>query len=162
MPRPEKNFMKNITLILFAIISLGACKSKKVAENIDNLPKDISLKPENNLSQQEDQDELRVMMKQINLLLTNETCADIAEWDYTAIGAKPCGGPSSYIAYPKKLAAEILPKINQLSARQEAFNKKYRLMSDCMVVLPPVEIKCEEGKVVLVGGITEVTELNDN
>ncbi len=31
-----------------------------------------------------------------------------------------------------------------------------------MVVLPPVEIKCEEGKVVLVGAIIEVTEINDN
>lgn len=154
--------MKNTLLLLFALFLLSACTAKKGVENPDNLPKDISLKPENNLSQQQDQDQLRVMMKEITLLLDNESCTDIAEWDFTAIGAKPCGGPSSYIAYPKKLATEILPKINELSARQEAFNKKYRLMSDCMVVLPPVEIKCEEGKVVLVGGITEVTEINDN
>jgi hypothetical protein len=71
--------MKNITLLLFAIFSLSACKSKNAAKNIDNLPKYISLKPENNLSQQKDKDELRAMMKEINLFLSTENCADIAD-----------------------------------------------------------------------------------
>ena len=46
--------MKNIFIIGIALLSLVSCKTKKSAENTDTLPKDISLKPENNMAQQED------------------------------------------------------------------------------------------------------------
>ncbi|MGZ5274111.1 MAG: hypothetical protein ACXWCA_07340 [Kaistella sp.] len=151
--------MKNLLIISIALLSLASCKAKKSVENADTLPKDISLKPENNMSQQEDQQELSALIKDIDAIIATEPCADPAEWKFSAIGAKPCGGPSSYIAYPVKLEDELLPRIEQFTAMQSAFNKKYNLMSDCAMVMPPSEIRCENGKAVLVRGNSEVTEV---
>ena len=35
---------------------------------------------------------------------------------------------------------------------QSAFNTKYGLVSDCMMVMPPSGIRCVDGKAVLVSG----------
>ena len=142
--------MKNLLLIVSTFLLLSGCTAKKAQENTDNLPKDISLKPENNLTQQADQQQLSLLIKEIDSMVQRETCDGSANFAFTAIGAKPCGGPSSYIAYPKKMASEILPKVQKFTEMQSAFNKKYKLMSDCAIVSEPTEIKCEDGKAVLV------------
>lgn len=150
--------MKNIFIIGIALLSLVSCKTKKSAENTDTLPKDISLKPENNMAQQEDRQQLTSLMREIDAFIALEPCTNPADSKFTAIGAKPCGGPSSYIAYPTKLEAQILPKIEHFTRMQSAFNKKYNLMSDCAMVMPPSEIRCENGKAVLVrdSGVTAI------
>lgn len=150
--------MKNIFIIGIALLSLVSCKTKKSAENTDTLPKDISLKPENNMAQQEDRQQLTSLMREIDAFIALEPCTNPADFKFTAIGAKPCGGPSSYIAYPTKLEAQILPKIEHFTQMQSAFNKKYNLMSDCAMVMPPSEIRCENGKAVLVrdSGVTAI------
>ncbi len=140
--------MKNILILGITILTLTSCGSKKAA-NSETLPKDIALKPDNILSQQEDKEQLSIAIKEIDSLIANETCTVASDWSFAAIGAKPCGGPSSYIAYPNKSEAEILPKIERFTAMQSAFNTKYKLMSDCMVVQPPSGIRCENGKAVL-------------
>ena len=40
--------MKNVLSAALVIFSLSSCKTKKAVENSDLLPKDITLKPENN------------------------------------------------------------------------------------------------------------------
>lgn len=145
-----KNFMKNFLLIAIALLSFHACQSKKSMVDLDTLPKDISLKPDNIILQQEQKQAMSDLIKDIDSLIQTESCDDASNWEFTAIGAKPCGGPSSYIAYPKKLAGEILPKVADLTAKQMAFNKKYGMMSDCAFISEPTGIKCEDGKAVLV------------
>lgn len=151
--------MRTVLILAIASLSLFACKSKTTAEITDNLPKDIALKPENNLNQQADQQQLSVIIKEIDSMAQRETCDGSANFAYTAIGAKPCGGPSSYIAYPKKIEAEILPKVQKFTEMQSAFNKKYKLMSDCSIVAEPTEIKCQDGKAVLVNGNSSVAQV---
>lgn len=144
--------MKNLLIIIISFLTVVSCSSTKKLSDPETLPKDISFKPENNVSQIEDRENLKQLIGEIDSLISTEVCTDPTEWTFTAIGAKPCGGPSSYLAYPKKLAEEILPKVTQFTAMQDAINKKYHLMSDCAVVLPPSEIICENGKAVLTGG----------
>ncbi len=144
--------MRNTLIILLTAIVLHSCGSKKAADNPENFPKDIALKPENNVSQQLDKELMTAKIKEIDSLIATVSCSDPEDWTFAAIGSKPCGGPSSYIAYPKKDEDQILLKIQQFTALQSAFNKKYRLMSDCMMVQPPAGIKCEEGKAVLISG----------
>lgn len=154
--------MKNILIFTLAVFSLSACNSKKALENSEDLPKDIALKPENNLSQQQDKDRLTLVIKKIDSLAQSQTCSDAADFTFTAIGAKPCGGPSSYIAYPKKLESEILPEIQKFTAMQSEFNKKYNLMSDCSMVPEPTGINCVEGKAVLVNDNSAVSQISTN
>jgi hypothetical protein len=124
-------------------------------EERETLPKDISQKPHNHFSQQEDQLKMKKLIKEIDSIIGQEICENAADWNFSAIGAKPCGGASSYIAYPKNISDEIMPKIMQLTTMQSAFNSQYQIISDCSIVLPPVEIKCENGKAVLVGDHSE-------
>lgn len=142
--------MRHFIIIAISIFTLSACSSKKAALDEDTLPKDIALKPDNNFSQADDQQQMKNLVKQIDSLISTETCTNAADWKFTAIGAKPCGGPSSYIAYPEKLEEEVLSKITRLTSMQSAFNTKYNLTSDCAMVMPPVEIRCENGKAVLI------------
>lgn len=140
--------MRSYLILASVVLSLSACTSRNT-ENPDNLPKDISLKPENNHSQQQDREMLSVMIKEIEDQIAEVQCIDSSQWKFTPIGAKPCGGPSSYIAYPTELESELLPKIETFTQMQSAFNKKYQLMSDCMLVQPPTGIECVDGKAVL-------------
>ncbi|QOW10661.1 hypothetical protein Q73A0000_09885 [Kaistella flava (ex Peng et al. 2021)] len=150
--------MKNLLIIAISALTLVSCSSKKGIADEETLPKDIALKPDNQFSQDEEQLQMKNLITKIDSLISTETCSDATEWKFTAIGAKACGGPSSYIAYPTKLENEILPKVTQFTSMQSAFNTKYKIMSDCAMVLPPTEIKCEDGKVVLVGDQPEKKE----
>ena len=150
--------MKYFLVIAISVLSLNSCKSKK---NIDTetLPKDIALKPDNNYVQQEDYKKLSVMIQEIEAEIAKETCTDASEWRISPIGSKPCGGPSSYIAYPIKIENEILPKIKNVTQMQSAFNQKYGIISDCAVVPAPSGIRCENGKAVLMVGKSAVSEV---
>ena len=143
--------MRPFIIIAISIFTLSACSSKKAALDEETLPKDIALKPHDHFAQDEEQVQMKNLIKEIDSLISTETCTNAADWKFTAIGAKPCGGPSFYIAYPEKLEEQVLPKITQLTSMQSAFNTKYNLTSDCAVVMPPVEIRCENGKAILVG-----------
>jgi hypothetical protein len=145
----KKNLaMKNFLLLIMVLLSFTACKTKVV--NTDNLPKDISLKPENNLSQQEDRQHLSSLIREIEMQIQSISCDGAADWAFSPIGAKHCGGPTSYIAYPKNMESQILPEIKKFTEMQSAFNKKYNLMSDCKLVTSPTGVKCIDGEAVLV------------
>lgn len=144
--------MKNFLILVILLIAFTSCKSKKNIENTDNLPKDISLKPDNKLAQQQDKDKMSALLKEIETPINAETCTDVSQWKFSPIGSKPCGGAVSYIAYPVKMETEILAKIKNFTEMQSAFNTKYGIISDCAIVAEPTEIKCENGKAVLLSG----------
>jgi hypothetical protein len=102
-------------------------------------------------SQSEDDAKLKTMMAEIKALSEKESCSNAAEWHFIAIGAKACGGPAAYIAYSEKLdTAAFTKKVRVYTKAQEDFNKKYNIASDCMAVIPPKIIICEDGKPKLV------------
>ena len=143
--------MKHLIVILISVLTWNSCSSKKAVLDEDTLPKDISQKPHNHKSQEDEQLQMKNLINEIDSLVATESCTDPADWKFTSIGAKACGGPSSYIAYPIKLEDQVLPKVTQFTSMQSTFNTKYGLMSDCALVMPPSEIKCENGKAVLIG-----------
>lgn len=143
--------MKNLLIIGISVLTLASCSSKKGIVEAETLPKDISQKPHDHFTQDEEHVQMKNLIKEIDSIIGNENCTDASDWKFTAIGSKACGGPSSYIAYPTKLEEEILPKVTQFTSMQSDFNTKYGLMSDCAMVMPPVEIRCENGKAILIG-----------
>jgi hypothetical protein len=140
--------MKIPVLILCAALFTASCSSTK---NMDaNLPKDISERPADESSQKYDQAQLDKLKASIESEIAKEKCTNAAEWTFAPMGAKACGGPQMYIAYPKKLETSILPKINDYTEKVKAFNQKYGIVSDCMMIIPPTSIKCIKGKAELV------------
>jgi hypothetical protein len=66
--------------------------------------------------------------------------------NYIAFGSKPCGGPLSYLVFSNSVN---LNKLQEMVKNYNEMNKQYNIqtnaISDCMVVLPPTEIKCVNG-----------------
>lgn len=155
--------MRKTVLILLTIISLVACVPKKMVVDKETLPKDIALKPEhqnNNSEENLDQEaeDLRVMLASIDSLSASKICENETDWRISPLGSKPCGGPASYLAYHKEMEVEIIPKIQEYTRRQAAYNLKRNLFSDCVVEPQPSGIRCENGKVFLKHGNAAVTE----
>ena len=87
----------------------------------------------------------------ISASMVNTTpCADPAEWSFTAIGSKACGGSTGFIAYSLKInVSEFLKKVENYTKAEDAYNKKWGIISTCDIVLPPTRVDCVNGKPIL-------------
>ncbi|MCJ8152214.1 hypothetical protein MKJ01_00375 [Chryseobacterium sp. SSA4.19] len=140
--------MKISVLTVCVALFVTSCSSTK---NVDaNLPKDVSERPRDENSQKYDQAQLDLLKTSIESEISKEKCTDASEWTFAPMGAKACGGPQFFIAYPKKIETTILAKINDYTEKVKAFNQKYGIMSDCMMIMPPASIQCVNGKAELV------------
>ncbi len=154
--------MKKSILFCFAIFALSACKSKKVMEVTDRLPKDIALMPERDYSSKngeeraKDEENMQKLRTEIEHKIATINCNNPNDWRISPLGSKPCGGPASFIAYPIKIEEEVLPKITEFNRQSSAFNLKYGIVSDCAVVPAPSGVKCENGKAVLLPSSSEI------
>lgn len=134
--------------ILCATMIFVSCGTAKNAE--ENIPKDISERPADEDSQKYEQAQIDKIKASIESEASKEKCTDASDWTFAPMGAKACGGPQLYIAYPKKIEATILTKINDYTEKVKAFNQRYQVVSDCMMIMPPTSIKCVNGKAELV------------
>lgn len=157
-------------ILLTALLSLTltlSCKNRSSAET-ENLPKDVSLKPDQEkipadsaraTVTERDTDtiisseSIAGIKNKIESLINGVTCDDASKWRMSPFGAKPCGGPASYIAYPKELESQLLPLITEYNQKSALYNKQNGLTSDCSLVPPPASIICENGKAVLQRGL---------
>jgi hypothetical protein len=84
----------------------------------------------------------------ISASMVNTTpCTNPAEWSFTAIGSKACGGSSGYIPYSLKInVPEFLKKVEDYTKAEDAYNKKWGIISTCDIILPPTKVDCVNGK----------------
>ncbi|MCT2562676.1 hypothetical protein [Chryseobacterium herbae] len=144
-----KKFLINIPLLaLCTTLTLVSCNTTK--NTSANLPKDISERPADEDSQKYEQAQLDKLKAFIESEASKEKCTDASEWTFAPMGAKACGGPQQYIAYPKKIEAAISPRIEEYTQKVKAFNEKYNITSDCMMITPPTSVKCVAGKALLI------------
>jgi hypothetical protein len=87
--------------------------------------------------------------REINALSESVTCTNSAEWKFTPMGSKACGGPLRYIAYHQSLEKEFLDLVDQYTVQQEEYNRRNNVVSDCMLALPPKSVTCEGGRPIL-------------
>lgn len=89
--------------------------------------------------------------KEIVGMSESKNCDAAGSWKFTAVGAKACGGPATYVAYSSEIDEEcFLKKVNFFTEQSIEFNKKHGTISDCMLIAQPKSIKCEKGKPVFV------------
>ena len=102
-------------------------------------------------TQEQEMQQLEKMYTEISLLSVSQECNNSADWDYTAIGSKACGGPTGFIAYSLKInTAAFLEKVKSYTNAQKEFNEKWNISSTCEVPPAPISIKCENGKARLI------------
>ncbi|WP_419869980.1 hypothetical protein [Chryseobacterium sp. CT-SW4] len=136
----KKHFMKAFVMSLCMALILVSCSAAKNANT--NLPKDISEKPIDDETQKYEQTILANLKRDIEAEASQEKCTAPEEWTFAPMGSKACGGPQFYIAYPKKLEATLLPKIEEYTKKESEYNKRYNITSDCMLVSPPEKVTC--------------------
>lgn len=88
--------------------------------------------------------------REIIALSESIACTNSAEWKFTPMGSKACGGPVRYIAYHQSVEREFLVLVDRFTVEQQAFNLKNNIVSDCMLVVAPRAVTCEGGKPVFV------------
>lgn len=135
-------------LVLCTTLTLISCNTSK---NINtNLPVDIADRPADEDSQKYEQAQLDKLKASIESEVSGEKCTDASDWAFAPMGVKPCGGPQLYIAYPKKIEAAFLQRVNDYTDKVKTFNEKYNIMSDCVMITPPTSLKCIQGKIRLI------------
>lgn len=139
--------MKNLLFLIALTIISFSCKSTIIP---DNLPKPLPERPKDNpdngsLTAEESQ-EMETLKAEILAISKSEKCTNGSKWKSVGLGVKACGGPVSYIAYSAKIdEAKFLEKVNLYNQKSTEYNKKYNLISDCMLVMPPEQIECING-----------------
>ena len=134
-------------LVLLSLVSLFAL-SCKPTYTADNLPKPLPERPKddapsNGLTAEESK-ELESLKTEITTLASSEKCSNSADWKTVGLGVKACGGPVEYIAYSIKIDEKsFLEKVDVYNQKSVEYNKTYNLMSDCMLVMQPENIVCE-------------------
>ena len=96
--------------------------------------------------QEQDRYELEQLETEIEMLLSEEKCAENATCDFIAFGSKPCGGPWHYLVYSTSINTELLKlKVAEYNNKEAIYNKKWSISSDCMAALPPKSAECIDG-----------------
>ncbi|WP_262245502.1 hypothetical protein [Parapedobacter soli] len=132
----ERKTITHLLLSIMLLIGAGACEKK---EQILTGTKEG------------DEEKLRELREKIDSLSLMYPCSDAAEWRFTAVGKKACGGPTGYVPYSTRLdTAAFLKIVETYTELQDAYNREYGVASDCAYVTPPSEVVCEDGKPKLV------------
>ena len=75
------------------------------------------------------------------------SCTINAQCQWSMVGYKACGGPSAAIALSTKNtdSSLITSKGTYITNAEKKFNETYGVMSDCMLIQPPAELRCING-----------------
>ncbi|MDW9380097.1 hypothetical protein [Chryseobacterium sp. JV558] len=144
----KKLFLYFPVIVLCTALTLVSCNTSKNTNA--NLPVDIADRPADEASQKYEQAQLDRLKASIESEVSGEKCTDASEWAFAPMGAKSCGGPQLYIAYPKKIETAFLQRVNDYTDKVKTFNEKYNIMSDCVMITPPTSLKCIQGKIRLI------------
>jgi hypothetical protein len=110
----------------------------------------LSCNDNNELTQEQEGQNLNQLFSEIENLATSENCDDSAEWTFTNYGNKACGGSVGFIAYSTNIDTELfLEKVEEHRTAQSEFNEKWGIISDCSIPSQPSTVICENGNPVL-------------
>lgn len=90
--------------------------------------------------------ELESKKKEIQNYINSFNCSEESGCGFIAFGSKPCGGPRTYLLFSNRVDLEKLQQmVKNYNELDEEYNKQTNAVSDCMVQLPPTEVKCING-----------------
>jgi hypothetical protein len=97
------------------------------------------------------QELLNVKKQEILSYISQFSCAEASSCNYIAFGAKPCGGPREYLAYPSTVDLTTLQTlVEEYYVMDNAYNIQTGAVSDCALVSPPINLDCVEGNCVII------------
>ena len=110
-----------------------------LSENILELRREVS-------HQEKDFLALMDLFYEIEQIAYSKNCSDSSLWKITAYGSKACGGPQGYLPYSTEIdTVDFLNKVAAYTAAEDAFNKKWNIISDCSLAPSPNRVECNNG-----------------
>jgi|SRR5690625_2565418 len=101
----------------------------------------------NGSTQKQEAERLNQLLSEIKNLASSVNCEESSAWHFSSFGSKACGGPVGYIAYSKEIdTVHFLEKIKEHKIKQEKFNEKWNILSDCSVPPKPTGVICKDSK----------------
>ena len=93
-----------------------------------------------------DEQALKAVRSEIVSLIGEPRCANLVHCRVLALGARPCGGPSEYLAYSSLTANRetLEAKAYEYSFLEEEVNRSKTTIGSCEV-LPPPRATCVDG-----------------
>ena len=97
-----------------------------------------------------DEQALKAVRSEIVRLIGEPRCANLVHCRVLALGARPCGGPSEYLAYSSLTANRetLEAKAYEYSFLEEEVNRSKGAVGSCEV-LPPPRATCVDGRCTL-------------
>lgn len=100
--------------------------------------------------QEQDYRQLMDVFNDAQKLIENVACENASNWAFTPYGAKACGGPQGYLAYPKTIDVDaFLNKIEAYTEAEKAYNVKWGIFSTCDLPQEPKYVACYNGYPIL-------------
>lgn len=148
--------LKIVAVIYTSLLFFISCTKNEVIPK-ENFVSEITDKS----TMQQDNEYLSKLLKEINLLAQNDKCSGSESFRYVGIGAKPCGGPSTYLAYNINFAGAgtreakekvFLAKVEFYNNESQRYLRKHfpDVASNCAIPPAPKNIECQDGKPVLI------------
>ncbi|MEN8125564.1 MAG: hypothetical protein ABFR32_10580 [Bacteroidota bacterium] len=103
------------------------------------------------VTQEVQKEALEELAEEIKAIADESICSDEYSCDFIGFGSKPCGGFWSYLVYSNSIdTVNLVTKVKEYNKMEKQYNQKWGIMSDCMVVMPPTSVACENGKCIAV------------
>jgi len=89
---------------------------------------------------------LAALWNEIQALAGESRCSADRHCRALPIGAKPCGGPWSYLIYSQDGidSAQFQAKVREHRALESALNRRSLAVSDCEFIAPPERLACRQ------------------
>jgi hypothetical protein len=95
------------------------------------------------------EEEFAYLIKQkeiIEQMAVSVPCTENTSCDYVAFGSKPCGGSWTYLAYNTGINVDLfLQRVADYNSKENEYNIKWGIISDCAVPAPPISVDCIDG-----------------
>ena len=96
--------------------------------------------------QETDHQKLMDLFNEISEIAYSKPCSNNNDWTFTAYGSKACGGPQGFIPYSTKIDTDtFLKKVEEYTKGEDAFNKKWEIVSTCDLPAQPKSVECKNG-----------------
>jgi len=130
--------MKRLVLAAILAVAVGCARSTAAGDDSGRGPPLGSVG--DTATQTSDWAAIEQLEAQAKAIAKVEGCSSASECRAAPVGSKACGGPRYFIAWCAKTtdSAALYSKLAQITKAEQAYNRKYKIVSTCELRLPPV------------------------
>ena len=127
-----------LAVVVAAVLAAGCTQASIPSDGSGTSPSDG-----NNVgvtgNQQTDWAAIVQLEQQAKSVARTSGCASPTECRSAPVGSRACGGPRYYIPWCSKTtdSAALYSKLGEIAKAEQAYNKKYQIVSTCEFRLPP-------------------------